>query len=43
MAHEQHKPPRGATDKTLLTSGYGMFLGCWSRVKRADLPVFWVV
>jgi hypothetical protein len=32
-----------ANDKTLLTCGYGMFLRGCSRVKRADLPAFWVV
>lgn len=29
-------------DTTLLTSDYVVFARCSSRVKRADLPAFWV-
>jgi hypothetical protein len=32
-----------ANDKTLLVSGYVMLGRGWSRLKRADLPAFWVV
>ena len=32
-----------ANDKTLLIRGYGTFARGWSRLKRADLPAFWVL
>ena len=32
----------GATDRTLMAWGYGGSAEGWSRLKRADLPAFWV-
>jgi hypothetical protein len=34
---------RRANDRTLVTCGYGCSAEGCSRVKRADLPAFWVV